>query len=116
DGVLLDGDAAAVVADAEAAVVLNAHVDVLAVAGQRLVHAVGQQFVNEVVQPLGAGAADVQVGPAADVGGVAQDADVLLGVVAVAAGQGVGYYNAFIVHGCRPRSRRGTCGGSSSWV
>src|SRR5207244_4192208 len=80
--VQVDGDAAAVVGDAEAAVDVDGGGDVLAVAGQGLVHGVVDQLVDEVVQPLGAGVADVHAGALADVGGVAQHLDALVGVVA----------------------------------
>ena len=65
---IVDGDAAAVVGDADAAVDVDRDVDVLAVAGQGLIDAVVDQLVDEVVQPLGAGVADVHAGRLADVG------------------------------------------------
>src|SRR5204863_5017627 len=76
-GVQADGDAAAVVADADTAVHVDLDVYALAVAGQGLVHAVVDQLVDEVVQSLDAGVADVHAGAVADVLGVAEDVHVL---------------------------------------
>src|SRR5206468_3135885 len=80
-GVLLDGDAAAVVADQQAAVHVDLDVDVVAVAGQGLVHAVVDQLVGHVVQAVDADVADVDAGSTADVGGVAQDLHVVAAVL-----------------------------------
>ena len=58
-GVLVDRDAAAVVADAHAAVGQDGDLDVVAVAGQGLVDGVVDDLVDEVVQAAFAGRADV---------------------------------------------------------
>ena len=67
-GMDVDGNAAAVVGHAEAAVVVDFHVDVVAKAGQGFIDAVVDQFVDEMMQPLGAGVADVHAGPVRECG------------------------------------------------
>src|SRR5262249_10092747 len=84
------GGAGAVVGDTEAAVPVDGDVDVLAVAGEGLVPAVVDELVDEVVQPLAAGVADVHAGARADVGAVAQDLHALFGVAVGAVGGGGG--------------------------
>ncbi len=79
-GLDVGGDAPAVVADLAAAVGQQGDVDAGAVAGHRLVHRVVDDLVDEVVQPAGAGAADVHPGPLADGLEAFQDGDVLGGV------------------------------------
>src|SRR5262249_45631452 len=75
---LFDGDAAAVVVDADAAVHVDLDVNVLAVTGHGLVHAVEGWCVGEVVQAAGRRVADVHGRPLADVGGVTEDLNVVL--------------------------------------
>ena len=58
-GVHVDGDAAAVVDDLDAAVGLQDDLDVRAVAGQRFVDRVVDDLVDQVVQAAGSGGADV---------------------------------------------------------
>ena len=77
----VDGDAAAVVADADRAVDVDLDVDVLAKPGQGLIDAVVDQFVDEMMQALAAGIADVHAGALANVGGVAQHLHIFVGVV-----------------------------------
>src|SRR5207302_7652121 len=83
-GVFLDGDAPAVVGNAGTAVHVDFDMNVLAVAGEGLVDAVVDQLVDQVVQAVDAGVADIDAGPAADVGRVAQNLNVVFAVVAVA--------------------------------
>ena len=87
----VDGDAAAVVGDGNGAVEIDLDADVLAMAGEGLVDRVVDELVDEMVQPLGAGVADVHAGPGPDVGGIAEDVDVLAFVdIAVVGGEGRG--------------------------
>ncbi len=79
-GAYVHRDAAAIVRDAERAVRMNLDLDVLAMAGQRLIDAVVHKLVDEVMQSLGPRIADVHAGPLADMGGVAQHLDVFAGV------------------------------------
>ena len=58
-GVLVDRDAAAVVGDGDAVVRVQRHLDVVAVAGERLVDGVVDDLVDEVVQPARTGRSDV---------------------------------------------------------
>ncbi len=78
---LVHRNAAAVIADAEAAIDVDLDLDVAAVTGQRLVDTVVDQLVDEVMQPLGAGVADVHAGALADVGGVTVDLNVFSAVM-----------------------------------
>ncbi len=106
--VLLDGDAPAVVLDADAAVLVDLDLDVAAVARQRLIDAVVNQLVDEVMQPARADVADVHAGPAADVVGVAQDLHVPAAVIfrgqrgrLLIRGQFIlGNYDVFFSHRC----------------
>ena len=61
-------------------------VNVLAKTGQRLIDAVGDQLVNEMMQPLDAGVADVHAGPLADMFRVALDLDIAFAIHLVGAG------------------------------
>ena len=61
-GVLLDGNAAAVVGDAHAAVVEQGDIDLVAVTGQGLVDGVVHDFVDQVVQAAFTGGPDVHAG------------------------------------------------------
>ncbi len=65
-GVLVDRDAAAVVADRKAVALLQRHFDPRGVAGDRLVHRIVEHFGGEVVQRALVGAADIHAGAAAD--------------------------------------------------
>src|SRR5690606_29998422 len=65
-GVRVDGDAAAVVIHADAAVLEDGHLDVVGVAGQRLVDGVVDDLVHEVVQTAGTSGADVHARALAD--------------------------------------------------
>ena len=73
----LDGDAAAVVDDGAAVVRMQGDGDPLGMAGDRLVHGVVHDLVDEVVQPAGAGRADVHAGALADGLEALEDGDVL---------------------------------------
>ena len=66
DRVDVDRDAAAVVDAAHAAVGQDRHLDVVAVAGERLVDRVVDDLLDEVVQAARTGRADVHAGPLAD--------------------------------------------------
>ena len=79
--VLVHRDAAAIVADGQAAVEVDGDVDGLAVAGEVLVDGVVHEFVDEVVQAAGGSVGDIVVGPLADVIAISQDLGVLGGVV-----------------------------------
>ena len=61
-GVLLDGNAAAVVGDAHAAVVEQGDIDLVAVTGQGLVDGVVHDLVDQVVQATFTGGSDVHAG------------------------------------------------------
>ena len=63
--VRVDGDAAAIVGDAQEAVVLEAHLDAARVTGDRLVHGVVEHLGEEVMQRLLVGAADIHARPPA---------------------------------------------------
>src|SRR5262249_3285349 len=76
------------VAHGQAAVQVDLDEDVPAVAGEGLVHAVVDQLVDELVQAAGAEVADVHARPLPDVGGVAEDLDVIGTVMAVKGGGG----------------------------
>ena len=64
-GVLLDGDAAAVVGAGDGSVLLDGHQDLVAVASHGLVDGVVDDLVDEVVKAALVGAADVHAGTAA---------------------------------------------------
>ena len=81
-GVHADGDAPAVVAARAASVGLDLHVDVVRVAGERLVDRVVDDLVDEVVQAARVVAADVHAGAEADVLDVGQHLDLRLAVLA----------------------------------
>ena len=72
-----DGDAAAVVDDRDRVVGVDRDVDLVAVAGQRLVDRVVDDLVDQVVQPARAGRSDVHARPLADGLEPFQDRDVL---------------------------------------
>ena len=79
--VLIDGDAAAVVHDGDRVVDVDGDVDLIAVAGQRLVYRVVDDLVDEVVQPGGAGRADVHRRTLADRLEALEDLDLVRAVV-----------------------------------
>ena len=86
--VLIDRDAAAVVDHGHRAVDVNRDVDLIAVAGQRLVDRVVDDFVDEVVQPGRTGRADVHRRAACGRPPALEDLD-LVGAVVVAGGTAV---------------------------
>src|SRR5262249_10792729 len=101
-GVRVHGDAAAVVADGDAAVHVDLHLDQLAVAGEGLIDAVVDQLVDEVVQPADARVADVHARAVADVLRVLVNIDVLGIVTPVRLGDvggDVGDGGTFFAHG-----------------
>src|SRR6185503_9154249 len=65
-GVDVDGNAAAVVLDTHVQVLVDDDFDVAAVAGQRLVDRVVDDFVDEMVNAVDVGAADVHGGALAN--------------------------------------------------
>ena len=65
-GVVLDGNAAAVIDDRDRIVAMNRHVDETRVARERLIDGVVDDFVDEMVQTARAGGADVHAGAQAD--------------------------------------------------
>ncbi len=75
-------DAAPVVVHGDAVILVDDDVDPVAGAGQRLVDRVVDDFVDQVVQRLDVGAADVHARPAAHRLQAFQDLDVLGGVTA----------------------------------
>ena len=70
--VLLNRDATAVVFDRDRTVVIDRYRDIGCVAGHDLVDRVVDDFIDQVVQPTGAGVGDIHAGPLADVLQVAQ--------------------------------------------
>ena len=64
-GVLVNGDAASIIDDPEPAVGLNGDLDVIAAAGEGLVHGVVDDLVHQVVQSALTGGADVHARPLA---------------------------------------------------
>ena len=85
-GVLVDGDAAAVVLDDNAAVLVDRDLDAVAEAGHRLVDGVVDDLVDEVMQAALVGRADVHAGAAADGLQALEDLDVSGGVFACFSG------------------------------
>ncbi len=65
-GVLVHGDAAAVVDARDGVVLVNVHLDLVAVPGQGFVHSVVHHLVDQVVKTAGAGRADVHAGTLAN--------------------------------------------------
>ena len=85
-GVLVDGDASAVVDDFDAAVCLDGNLNVVRVAGQGLVDGVVDDLVDEVVQAAFAGRADVHARTLADGFQAFEDGDVRCAVGLLAFG------------------------------
>src|SRR5262249_52776415 len=79
---LLDGDAAAVVTDADALIDIDFDEDIPAIARQGFVDAVIDQFIDQMVQPAGGRVADVHARALANVGRVAENLDVFFVVIA----------------------------------
>ena len=77
----VDRDAAAVVDDGDRAVGVDGDLDAVAVAGQRLVDGVVDDLVDQVVQAVDVGVADVHARPLADRLQALEDLDVGAGVV-----------------------------------
>ncbi len=82
--VLVDGNAAAVVDDGHRIVDVQRDVDLIAVAGERLVDRVVDDFVDEMVQALRAGRADVHRRALADRLEAFEDLDLVRAVVVCA--------------------------------
>ena len=80
-GVLIDRNAAAVVDDRDGVVDVDRDVDLVAVAGERLVDRVVDDLVDEMVQPGSAGRADVHRGTLADRLEAFEDLDLVRAVV-----------------------------------
>src|SRR5262249_39216264 len=76
-----DWNAAAVVPDAQAPIDVDANMEIVRVPGERFIGAVVDQFVNQMVQSLGAGVANVHARPLTNVRGVAEDLDVFRSIV-----------------------------------
>ena len=74
----------------------------LQIAGEGFIDAVVNQLVDQMVQALGAGVADVHAGPLADVGGIAEDIDVVAFIVAAAIGHRGSFLHSYrqILSGC----------------
>ena len=92
------GNAAAVVVDRHRPVGVDDHLDVLAVAGQRLVDGVVDDLVDAVMQAAHAGVADVHRGALADRVHAVEDRDrfgVVLVTAAPCSGAAVGKLSAF---------------------
>ena len=79
-GVLLDGDAAAVVDDGAGSVLIEGYVNLVAKAGKRLIDGVIDNLVDEVMQALGARRTDVHAGALADMLQTFENLDVLCAV------------------------------------
>ncbi len=82
--VLIDGDAAPVVDDGHGVVDVQRDVDLVAEAGERLVYRVVDDFVDQVVQALGSGRADVHRRTLADSLQPFEDLDFVRAVVGCA--------------------------------
>ena len=85
-GVLVDGDASAVVDDFDAAVCLDGDLNVVRVAGQGLVDGVVDDLVDEVMQAAFAGRADVHARTLTDGFQAFEDGDVRCAVGLLAFG------------------------------
>ncbi len=85
-GMLVDRDAAAVVDDGDRLVGMDRDLDVVAVAGQRLVDGVVDDLVDEVMQSARAGRADVHARALAHGIETAEDRDLAGCVVAILGG------------------------------
>ena len=85
-GVLIDRNAAAVVADAYAAVGQDGDLDVVAVAGQGLVDGVVDDLVDEMVQAPLTGGTDVHAGALPDRFEPFEDGDVRGSVIVIHSG------------------------------
>ncbi len=107
DGLVVDGDAAAVVDDGDGVVDVDGDVDAGGVAAERFVDGVVDDFVDEVVQALLAGGADVHGGAQADGGEAFEDGDVFRGVAAAFFGGGGGSRD--VRGGVRVRRERAGC-------
>ena len=83
-GMLVDRDPAAVVDDGDAVVGVEGELDLVAVAGERLVDRVVDHLVDEVVKAARAGRADVHPGALAHRVEPAQDGDLARRVAVVA--------------------------------
>ncbi len=118
-GVLIHGDAAAVVADAEAAIHVDLHVNVMAMPRKRLINAVIDQLVSQLMQPAGAGIADVHARPLPNVRGITVHLDVIGSVrtciiVSIRKRRLIACfvldnYDHFVVHDFSPLSRHYPC-------
>ncbi len=97
DGLVVDRDAAAVVDDGDGVVDVDGDVDAGGVAAEGFVDGVVDDFVDEVVQALLAGGADVHGGAQPDGREALEDGDVFRGVAAAFFGGG----------GCGSRDVRG---------
>ena len=80
----VDGDTAAVVGDRDAVVGVDDDLDVVGLARQRLVDGVVDHLVDQVMEPAGAGGADVHTRALADGLEALQDGDVLCVVAGIA--------------------------------
>ena len=76
-GMLLDGDASAVVRDRDGVVRMDPHLDMGAEAGQRLVHGVVDDLVHQMMQAARTGGSDVHAGALAHRLETLEDLDVL---------------------------------------
>jgi hypothetical protein len=90
-GVLVDGDAAAVVLDPDAPVAEEGDLDPAAVARHRFVDGVVHDLPDQVVEALGSGRSDVHGGAAADRLEALEDGDVLGSVRRGGSTVGVGH-------------------------
>ena len=79
----VDGDAAPVVGDGDRVVRVDHDLDLVGLAGERLVDSVVDNLVDQVVEAAGAGRADVHARPLADGLETLEDGDVLRVVAAV---------------------------------
>ena len=80
----VDGNAAAVVENGEAAVFEKLNLDAARMSGDRFVHGVVEDFSEEMVQRLLVRAADIHAGAFADRFEPLKDLDILGGIVATA--------------------------------
>ena len=91
----VNGDAASVVRDPDAAVGLQDNLNVVAVTGQRLIDGVVHHFIHQVVQAAGAGGTDVHAGTLADGLEAFQNGDLISAVL-----HGGGIFHSGVILWC----------------
>ena len=90
DGLVVDGNAAAVIDDGDGVVDVNGDVDPGGVAGKGLIDGVVDDLIDEVMEALVAGRTDIHGGPLAYGGEAFKNSDVFSGVAIAGGGGGDG--------------------------